>query len=213
MVIAVQDLQRKSNRLPFFNPYLCLGFWTFCLVQLLLPAFAFWLFFSIDKKPSIDPALYIKAGLFGIGFNTFINNSTQIGPIKFDIKPFYDLIIGISIDKILSKETSRTAIFWLRLKTEFSNSSTNFQLAIDFLTHYVKSNAALDDSLKSSTRDSLTQEYEKLIATAKRKKVASEKANAIVSAISQIVKRRDLPDALRECGCTQTLDEFFGKKS
>jgi hypothetical protein len=212
LVIAVQDLQRESKRLPFFNPCACWGFWIFCLVQLLLPAIAFWLFFSIDKKPSIDLVLYIKAGLFGVGFNAFVNNSVQVGPIGFNVKAFYDVFIGIAIEMILAKEASRTAIFWATLTSEFSNSDTKFEPALDFLTQYVKTSAALDSSLKSDARTSIMQQHEELIKTAKRKKLAPQKADAIVNAIKQIIRRCDLPHALHEFGCTQTLDKCFKKK-
>ena len=211
LIVSIPDFLQCTRQLPFFSPLRHLGFWVWCLFQLLLPAIFFWFIFLINQKPQIDFSLCIKAGLFGVAFVAIINCSTKIGSIGLSIKPFYTALTGIAINMILSQEAERTTSFWTTLEKELNSGNVDLESVLIYLNSYIESSATFDNLLKDEQRDKLTTEYKELLEKAKGKSLTHEKNQAIVNVIKQVLRNHDLPKALQKVGCTKTYDQYYKK--
>lgn len=209
LLSSLDGFWRECRQLPFFRFWQHTGFWLWCLFQLILPSLAFWFMFSIDKKPAIDGFLYIKAGLFGIGFFGFVNATPQIGPVVINIKSYYNVFLKIALAMILKKESGRSAEFW----REFENELLNLQIdniiyGLSFLESYINADATFNKSLKDSEIDKLTEEHLRLLNLAKRKKPRVEQSKAIINIYKQVIRNQDYSKALKAFNCLQTLNHY-----
>lgn len=202
ILVAFRQLDDDCKFLPFFEPWKSLGVWWWSLVQLALPAIAFWLIFNLTAKPRITFELVTLAIAFGLGFISIFNSYVETGFFNFDIKAIYSGFVGFAYDLIAAGQTRKAAAFWTAFENELNQSGTNVNQGLDYLENYFVIDPSLTLQEKKDAQEKLDQ--------VRVKSTRSEQAEAIRSLLT--VRRNDLPEVLWQFGCGETLQKFFPRQ-
>lgn len=198
IIVAFQELDRKCQLLPFFEPYTIPGVWLWAAIELVIPAASFWWMSSLSAKPAIDLNLLLKAATFGIGFAALLNSSTDPGSQPYQIKPIYTLLVRYAYDAIRSSQIRRAAEFWLDVENALHQTPALDQ-GLRFLEIYFELDATIAFEAGQSYADELNQAESTLDKPKQAKQIKS---------LLQKVKRRDLPNILIKF---QFSEEFLSR--
>ncbi len=202
LIAAWQELTKKCQFLPFFEPQKSLGFWVWAAIQLIFPVLLFWLVSPIQTKPNIELKLIFEALGLGIGFVAFLNASTEVGTLSVKLKPVYDFFIGIAYELIEEKENTRSASFWKDIDIELNSSTADLNAGLKYLESYFLVKLSLPEELKEKKQQKLQQLHSI--------KAKEEKVKAVKSFIMMNVRRKDLLEVLKEFKCRPgLLDSYF----
>ena len=206
IIAAWQELDEQCRCLPFFKPHKSWGFWLWLLFQFTAPILLFLGINPLKSKPAIDLTLIFKSIAIGISFLAVLNANTVMGNLSFGLKPVYDYFVHIAFDLITKEQNGRTTNFWHDVKEELNQSGANLIAGLNYLETY------LEISLHRKPQE-LQKKLNKL-EQARGKTSLAEQVKEIKSLIETNVRRNDLPDTLKNFGCSQELlNEYFNEKN
>jgi hypothetical protein len=203
VIVAYKQLDERCKGLPFFEPWRSEGFWLWFLMQLTVPGVAFWFIANLVAQPEPSFLLAMWAIAFGLTFVSIFNAYIETGVFNFDIKSIYSVLIGLAFNLIAKRQTRKSADFWATFHRELATPNATLNYGLEFLESYVN----IDVSLTAELREI----YLKRLAETQSKE-ASEQMDDIPDLLRLFIRRQDLPYALDEFGCKQTLAEFFPKR-
>jgi hypothetical protein len=202
--VAIDELLKECRRLPFFQPQLSPGFWLWAFFQFTIPAGLFWLLTGLQNRPVVDLTLWGQALGFGLGFVVVLNSRTDISSLPtVDIKQLYNLLIKYARNQIATRQTGKTARFWADLTDDLKQSTADFDSGFQYLALYFDEDVSLTAEEK--------QRYQERIKLAQAEVPRAQQVKAIRNLLE--VRRRDLPEALRRFGGSESLVQRYFPRS
>jgi hypothetical protein len=153
-----------------------------------------WFGRGLSNKPPIDGNLVGASFLYGAGFVALLNAKTRIGNRELNLRFFYDSCVALAYNIIARAETARTAQFRLEFIRQLTQKATLFE-GLKFLESYFLSDISMPPEQKSNSLKALKE-----IAKTQDAEERAKKAYAVL-----LVRRKDLPHALAEFGCSDEL--------
>lgn len=200
--ISIKKLLNKCEALPFFKPLSTSAFWWWVGVNVVLPAIVFVMLYSLCTKPPVNPDLVTKAITFGLAFTAFANARVDTGYFGFDLEKFYKFLTQFTFDRIAASQTRETAAFWTDFEADLNQNQPDISEGLNYLENYFFGDVSLDETAK--------QDYQRRIDQVRQTSNRSEQTKAIRNLI--VIRRRDLPEALRRFKCSSTfLDKYLPK--
>jgi hypothetical protein len=193
LVIAYEKLDRDC-RSPFFKPWQLVSFWGWIAIQILLPGLFFWLLNNVSAKPTINPELFGKAVLSGLGFVAFVNANIDLGFQPIPLDKIYSFFTYLVYRRIAAMQTGRMAAFLSELQDALATKNlTQIESGLQYLANYARA----DFALKDEERQKMLTQIEQI----RTQTVLLDQAKAITTLLIQGVRRRDYPEVLKRFGC------------
>lgn len=214
-IVAYQELIYQCRFIPFFTPHKSLGVWLWGIIQVLIPAIAFWLIFKLVAKPSINLQLFGKAILFGVAFSILCNTEITLNGQKYAIKSGYSFLVQIAFNLIRSSsQAKRATFFWDELEASLKKELENNRLYLPSGLRALENYFMLENTLSVETRGIRDKRLEKIrerIDKINQEADLRQKAKGI-KRLLQEAEHKELIPLLQAFHCEEALlKKYFPK--